>query len=84
VYYVYFLKSEKDKRYYIGCSSREPYQRLSEHNSGMVKSTKNRRPFKLVYYEKLTDCKQAFKREWYLKHPIGYKDKLKILKRLGQ
>ncbi len=83
MYYVYFLKSIKDSKYYIGCSSRQPGDRLKEHNAGMVKSTKNRRPFILVYSEKFDNKKAAFKREWHLKHPKGYLEKLKIIKSMG-
>jgi predicted GIY-YIG superfamily endonuclease len=49
----------------------------------MVKSTRNRRPFTLVYFEKFDNKKLAFKREWHLKHPKGYLDKLNILKSMG-
>jgi putative endonuclease len=83
MYYVYFLQSEKDNKFYIGCSSRIPRVRLLEHNSGLVKSTRYRKPFKLVHFEKFLDRKLAFKREWYLKHPAGYQEKIKILKSLG-
>jgi len=83
MYYVYFLKSLKDNKFYIGCSSRNPKIRLSEHNSGMITSTKKRRPFKLVYFEYFSNKKKAFKREWHLKHPRGYLEKLRIIKNLG-
>ena len=29
------------------------------------------------------DKSEAFKREWYLKHPAGYLEKLKIIKNFG-
>lgn len=83
MYYVYFLKSLKDGKYYIGCSSREPALRLQEHNDGLVTSTKNRRPFKLVYLESFNNKKEAFQREWFLKHPKGYLEKLEIIKNLA-
>lgn len=81
-YFVYFLESLQDKKYYIGCTSRNPSERLAEHNSGMVKSTSKRLPFKLVYLEPFKDKKEAFKREWYLKHPKGYQDKLDIISKI--
>lgn len=83
MYYVYLLQSQKDFKYYIGCSSREPNARLAEHNFGMVKSTRARRPLKIVYFEKYLDKKSAYKREWHLKHPCGYQDKLNIIENLG-
>ena len=73
----------KDSNFYIGCSSRSPAIRLKEHNSGRVVSTKRRIPFKLVYFETFQDKRTAFKREWYLKHPKGYQEKLDIIKNLN-
>jgi len=37
------------------------------HNSGKVKSTKNRRPFVLVYYEAYAHKLDATKREYKIK-----------------
>ncbi len=82
MYSVYFLKSFRDKGYYIGCTSKDVNEREMEHNAGQVKSTKNRRPFKLVYFESFSNEKEAFKREWHLKHPKGYSDKLEIIKKI--
>ena len=82
-YFVYFLKSQKDNKYYIGCTSKEITIRVSEHNRGCVKSTKFRRPLILIYYESFTDKNQAFKRKYYLKTPQGYQDKLKIIRRIA-
>ena len=49
MYYTYVLKSKKDSNYYIGYTE-SLKKRLSEHNSGKVRSTKYRIPFELVYY----------------------------------
>ncbi|MGD9899462.1 MAG: GIY-YIG nuclease family protein [Calditrichaceae bacterium] len=54
MYDVYILLSEKDKKRYIGCSGNLK-RRLSEHQAGLVKSTRNRRPLKLVYKETFPD-----------------------------
>ena len=81
-YFVYILESKKVKRFYIGCTA-NLNNRLSEHNSGQTKSTKPFRPWKLVYSEVFLDRKEAFKREWYLKHPAGYLEKIKIIKNIG-
>jgi len=48
---VYLLRSLKDSKQYIGSTSRGCETRLAEHNKGLVKSTKSRRPFKLVSYQ---------------------------------
>ena len=37
-------------------------RRLNEHNSGKVKSTKNRRPMKLIYTEEFDSKEDAMKR----------------------
>jgi len=50
MFYVYVLMSQKDRKRYIG-QTMDLNQRLSEHNMGLVKSTKSRRPLKLVYFE---------------------------------
>lgn len=78
-YFVYFLQSKRDTRYYIGCTTKDPNDRLKEHNAGQVSSTKHRRPFELAHYETFDNRHDAFKREWYLKHPVGYQEKLMIL-----
>ena len=79
-YYVYFLLSLKDKKFYIGCTSIKPEERLKEfHNKGFVKSTKPRIPLILCFYEIYNDKNSAFKREFYLKHSKGYKEKIEII-----
>jgi putative endonuclease len=50
MYYVHVLRSERDKKLYIGFTKNLP-KRLAEHNHGLVESTEKRRPFKLIYYE---------------------------------
>ncbi|HLD27899.1 MAG TPA: GIY-YIG nuclease family protein [Patescibacteria group bacterium] len=62
LYYIYVLLSLKDNNLYIGCTSNLD-KRLKYHNQGRVKSTQNRRPFKLVYFEEYTDKYLAFKTE---------------------
>jgi len=41
--------------------------RFEQHNNGFVESTKDRRPFKLIYYEACLDQNDAAKREKYMK-----------------
>lgn len=83
-FYVYFLKSDKDGRYYIGYTSLLPEERLTYHNSGLVPSTRNRRPLEIIYTEEYADKRTALKREWYLNHPKGYKEKLEIIKNINK
>lgn len=63
---MYILKSLKDGNLYIG-STKNLKKRLLEHNSGEVRSTKSRIPFRLVYAELYADEKEARKREHNLK-----------------
>ena len=66
MYYVYIIKSIKDKQLYIGYTNNLP-RRIKEHNSKLNTSTKSRTPFKLVYYEAYHNQQDAIKRESNLK-----------------
>ena len=69
-YYVYILRSEKDGKRYIGLTG-DLERRISEHNSGKVRSTKNRRPLTLIYYEEFGSKEEATKRERFYKSGRG-------------
>jgi putative endonuclease len=47
MYFVYILKSEKDNHRYIGVT-KDLKNRFLQHMLGQVKSTKHRRPLKIV------------------------------------
>jgi putative endonuclease len=66
MYYTYILKSEKDKRLYIGYTS-DLKKRFFQHNNGEVTATKNRRPLKLIYYQAFLSETDARREERYLK-----------------
>jgi len=51
MYYVYILHSFKDGRLYTGYTPRLT-NRLKAHNGGFVRSTKLRRPLKLILLNK--------------------------------
>jgi putative endonuclease len=68
--YVYVLQSENDNKFYTG-STKDLKKRISEHMNGRVKSTKDRLPMKLIYYEACIDEKDARAREKYLKSGMG-------------
>ena len=70
MYYIYVLQSEKDNNFYVGYTANLK-ERLKLHNDGKIKSTKGRRPFKLIYYEACLEQKDALKREKYLKSNYG-------------
>lgn len=73
MYYTYVLKSLKDNQLYIG-STQDLKRRFSEHQSGKVKSTINRTPFELLFYEAYQARSVALRREKYLKSSDGHKD----------
>ncbi len=66
MYYTYVLQSEKDDKLYVGFT-KDLKLRFEQHTKGVVDSTKNRRPLKLIYYEACLTQKDATKREKYLK-----------------
>ena len=72
MYYVYVLISEKDGKFYTG-STDDLKRRINQHNSGYAKSTMNRRPLKLIYYEACLEESDARRREKYLKSGMGKK-----------
>lgn len=80
-YYVYLLQSQLDKKFYIGCTANLT-QRIEEHNAGKNKSTKHRRPLRIVYFEEFEDKHEAFKREFFLKSPKGFIKKKDIIENL--
>jgi len=69
-YYTYVLQSEVDLKLYTGYT-KNLKQRFEQHNKGIVSSTKNRRPLKLIYFEACLSQADALKREKYLKTYYG-------------
>ena len=70
MYYTYVLHSQKDLNFYVGFTKNLKL-RFEQHKKGLVESTKDRRPFKLIYYEACSNEKDALKREKYLKTHHG-------------
>lgn len=64
--YVYLLRSLKDSKFYLGWTTNLS-RRLEEHNMGLTRSTKSRRPFEMVHYETYPTPELARKRERTLK-----------------
>ena len=69
-YYIYVLESEKDGSWYTGYTA-DLKNRIKEHNSGYTNSTKNRTPWRLIYYEACLSEDDARSREKYLKSGMG-------------
>ena len=76
--YVYILQSIKDSNLYVGCTF-DLKKRIGMHNAGKVESTKNRRPFKIIFYEAFLNKHDAFMREQWLKTGWGRNHIQKIL-----
>ncbi len=72
MFYTYVLKSKKDGKLYVGWTD-DLKNRLRQHNNGNVLSTKERKPFQIIYYEACMDKEKAIKREKYLKSGFGRK-----------
>ncbi len=69
-YFIYVLRSSVDFKFYTGYTS-NLMQRFEAHNAGKVTSTKNRKPFELVYFEACRSREDAIHREKYLKTFYG-------------
>ncbi|MBI2022797.1 GIY-YIG nuclease family protein [Candidatus Daviesbacteria bacterium] len=69
-YYVYVIKSERDKTLYKGLTSNLE-KRLREHNQGKNQSTKNKGSYKLVYFEGFGNRVKAREREKFFNSGIG-------------
>ena len=70
MYYVCILLSKKDNKRYIGMTSNIE-RRLFEHNSGLVKSTKYRRPLELTHHFEFDNKSDALAFEKKLKSKKG-------------
>jgi putative endonuclease len=76
-HYVYILKSVSSDKYYIG-SSRNPYRRLSYHNTFEKGFTSRYRPWKIVFSKESISREEAMRIErkikfWKAKEPmLGY------------
>jgi len=66
MYYVYILQSLIDKSLHIGFSA-DLRSRVKRHNSKQVVSTKDKTPWKLIYYEAYTGPQSAIQREKQIK-----------------
>jgi len=79
MYFVYILQSLKDGKLYTGYTN-DLKRRFFEHNRGLIKITKWRRPFKLIFYEAFLNQQDATAREKYFKSLYGSKERKRIVK----
>ncbi|MEK7120403.1 MAG: GIY-YIG nuclease family protein [Patescibacteria group bacterium] len=66
MFYLYILQSIKFGTYYIG-TTKNLVNRLSLHNKGKAVSTKNKRPWKIIFSKKFSTLSDARKMEIKLK-----------------
>lgn len=63
---LYILENDK-KEHYVGITSVPLPKRLSKHNRGEIFSTRNSRPWKIIYSENYNDFVSARAREEQIK-----------------
>jgi putative endonuclease len=66
MYATYILRSEKSNRFYTGHTENMDV-RLIRHNTGMVKATRNKGPWEIVYLEYFNTKVEANRREMEIK-----------------
>ncbi|MBN1693698.1 MAG: GIY-YIG nuclease family protein [Dehalococcoidales bacterium] len=70
MWYVYVLRSARDKELYIG-STDDISRRLTQHNSGEIEATKAKVPLILEAFIAVKDQSKADKLESYFKTGTG-------------
>lgn len=67
---IYVLRSKKDGGLYVGYSAKIR-ERFVEHQKGRVISTRDRRPWEVIYCELYKNSRDAMQRERFLKTGWG-------------
>lgn len=84
MYFIYFIQSTKNRKIYVGLTSKTVQERLKEHNAGSNQWSKNNRPFISKYFEKFHCLKDAREREQFYKSGFGKQIKYLIIKYLEE
>jgi predicted GIY-YIG superfamily endonuclease len=80
MFYIYFIKSLKNGKVYTGMTEKNPKDRITDHNYGSNKWTKENGPFKILYYERYLCKKDVQNRERFYKTGVGRLIRNSILK----
>ncbi len=80
---VYILRSTRFARTYVG-QSRQPDERLRQHNAGKSRSTRAFVPWQRIYLEVCADHDEAERREQWFKPRHGRKKIVEILRSLDK
>ena len=73
MFILYVLRSLKNKKRYVGYTSKDALERLHEHNMGSNKWTRTNKPFIIIHTEEYADKTLAIQRENFLKSGQGRK-----------
>jgi len=84
MYSVYFAQSLRNQKVYVGCTRKEPQDRVKEHNQKSNEFTSRNGPFKLIYYEKYHCYQDALSREKFYKMGFGKQIKKVIIQILNK
>jgi len=77
-FFVYIMESLVDSTYYVG-QTNNLYDRLKRHNSGIIKSTKSKKPLKICYFEEYKTRSEAMFREWEIKKKYNTDRRRKLI-----
>ncbi len=77
MYSIYFAKSLKNGKIYVGFTSKSPEERVMEHNTSASQWSRANKPLKLEYYENYACKEDAILREKFFKTGFG-----KIIKKV--
>ena len=73
MFHIYVLRSERNRKRYVGSTSKSPEARTHDHNNGTNNFTRQNKPWKLIYSENFMTKDEALKREKFLKSGQGRK-----------
>ena len=79
MHFVYFLKSIRNQKIYVGSTDKLPTLRTKEHNQGSNTWSKQNGPFELKYFEEYLCKADASKRELFYKTGFGKQIKTLIV-----
>ncbi len=70
VFFIYILRSQKTRKYYIGCTNNLK-KRVKQHNQGQNISTMRDQPWQLIRYKTSNSQEEAYKCEKLIKSYKG-------------
>jgi putative endonuclease len=83
MFHIYFAKSIKNGKVYVGYTSKTAQERVDEHNAGASTWSKSNGPFELIYYESYHCKADAVAKELFYKTGLGRQIKKAIIDSMG-